>query len=157
VQLALDSDAFDGSCRKQPVCGNIFSFAKELTVNEFLPILIYFLAVVGFAAFSLLAPHIVAPRMKNAIKDMPYESGMDPTGDARRPLDIRFYLVAILFLIFDVELLLIYPYAVAFNAPGGIPKEFRVVNFFVVIFFFVTVGLAYIYARRKGVFRWRNQ
>ncbi len=126
-------------------------------MNEFLPILIYFVAVVGFAAFSLLAPHIVAPRMKNAIKDMPYESGMDPTGDARRPLDIRFYLVAILFLIFDVELLLIYPYAVAFNADGGIGHEFRVVNYVVVLFFFATVGLAYIYARRKGVFRWRNQ
>ncbi len=126
-------------------------------MNEFLPILIYFVAVVGFAAFSLLAPHIVAPRMKNAIKDMPYESGMDPTGDARRPLDIRFYLVAILFLIFDVELLLIYPYAVAFNAEGGIGPEFRVVNYVVVLFFFATVGLAYIYARRKGVFRWRNQ
>lgn len=127
---------------------------KDATVPEYLPILVYFFAVVGFAAFSLLAPHIVAPRMKNTIKDMPYESGMDPTGDARRPLDIRFYLVAILFLIFDVELLLIYPYAVAFN---GIDKGYRLVNYCVVMFFFATVGLAYIYARRKGIFRWRNQ
>jgi NADH-quinone oxidoreductase subunit A len=127
---------------------------NEGIVAEYLPILVFFFAVAGFAAFSLLAPHIVAPRMKNIIKDMPYESGMDPTGDARRPLDIRFYLVGILFLIFDVEVLLIIPFAVAFL---GIEKGYRLVNYSVVMFFFATVGLAYIYARRKGVFRWRNR
>ena len=69
-------------------------------MTEFIPIFLYFLAVLGFAGFSLLAPHLVAPRKKTIVKDMPYESGMDPIGDARKPLDIRFYLIAILFLIF---------------------------------------------------------
>ena len=71
---------------------------------NYLPILIYLIAVIGFAAVSLLAPHIVAPR-KRTVKDMPYESGMDPVGDARKPFDVKFYLIAILFLVFDIELL----------------------------------------------------
>ena len=62
-----------------------------------LPILIYLIAVLGFAAVSLLLPHVVAPRKPTKIKDMPYESGMDPVGDARKPFDIKFYLTAILF------------------------------------------------------------
>jgi NADH-quinone oxidoreductase subunit A len=88
---------------------------------------------------------------------MPYESGMDPTGDARKPLDVRFYLIAILFLVFDVELLLIYPYAVAFNAPDGLGHEYRPVVFGILMLLFATVGLAYIYARKKGIFGWRDQ
>ena len=128
-----------------------------MILSEFLPIFIYMLAILGFAAFSLVAPHVVAPRKKNAIKDMPYESGMDPTGDARKPLDIRFYLIAILFLVFDVELLLIYPYAVAFNAPDGLGHEYRPVVFGILMLLFATVGLAYIYARKRGIFGWRDQ
>ncbi|MFN7706600.1 MAG: NADH-quinone oxidoreductase subunit A, partial [bacterium] len=71
-------------------------------VANYLPILIYLIAVIGFAAVSLLAPHIVAPRKRTRVKDMPYESGMDPVGDARKPFDVKFYLIAILFLVFDI-------------------------------------------------------
>ncbi len=125
-------------------------------MSEYLPIFVYLLAILGFAGFSLIAPHLIAPRKMNAIKGMPYESGMDPTGDARKPLNIRFYLIAILFLVFDVELLLIYPYAVAFNAPDGLGREYRPLVFWILALLFATVGLAYIYARRKGIFAWRN-
>ncbi len=63
---------------------------------NYLPILIYLIAVVGFAAVSLFLPHIVAPRKRTRVKGAPYESGMDPVGDARKPFDIRFSCTSIL-------------------------------------------------------------
>jgi NADH:ubiquinone oxidoreductase subunit 3 (subunit A) len=81
---------------------------------------------------------------------------MDPIGDARQPYDVRFYLVAILFLVFDVELLFLYPWAVsAYVGKGGIPLALRGVVFAVMLVFMATLVIAYIYAWRKGVFRWR--
>jgi NADH:ubiquinone oxidoreductase subunit 3 (subunit A) len=86
---------------------------------------------------------------------MPYESGMDPIGDARQPFDVKFYIVAILFLVFDVELLFLYPWAVAAYSEGGIPVALRGTVFCVMLSFMATLVIAYIYAWRKGVFRWR--
>ena len=120
-----------------------------------LPILIYLIAVIGFAAVSLILPHVVAPKNPTRIKDMPYESGMDPVGDARKPFDIKFYLIAILFLIFDVELIFLYPWAVALLAPEGIPESFRLPVLAVLLVLLATLSLAYVVAYRKGVFDWR--
>ena len=90
------------------------------------------------------------------VKDMPYESGMDPIGDARQRFDVKFYLIAILFLVFDVELLFLYPWAVAaYRDVPLIPEELRPAVFWEVLVFLVTVVVAYVYAWRRGVFRWR--
>jgi len=88
---------------------------------------------------------------------MPYESGMDPIGDARKPFDVKFYLIAILFLVFDVELLFIYPWAVSLLAPDGIPVDFRIAAFGILIVLLATLALAYLVAYRKGVFDWRRK
>jgi NADH-quinone oxidoreductase subunit A len=122
-----------------------------------LPILIYLIAVIGFAAVSLILPHVVAPKRPTRTKDMPYESGMDPVGDARKPFDIKFYLIAILFLVFDIELLFVYPWAVSLLAPDGVPEPFRPVVFGVLVVLLVTLALAYAVAYRKGVFDWRRK
>jgi NADH-quinone oxidoreductase subunit A len=122
-----------------------------------LPILIYLIAVIGFAAVSLILPHVVAPKKPTRVKDMPYESGMDPVGDARKPFDIKFYLIAILFLVFDVELIFIYPWAVSLLAPDGIPISFRLPVLAVLLVLLATLGLAYVVAYRKGVFDWRRK
>ena len=60
-----------------------------------------------------MATQLIGPRRRTPVKLMPYESGMDPIGDARQRFDVKFYLIAILFLVFDVELLFLYPWAVA--------------------------------------------
>ena len=99
---------------------------------------------------------------------MPYESGMDPIHDTRRRFDIRFHLVAIAFLVFDVELLFMYPWAVAAKrATGDEPvRGFdlavtqnmiadRGVVFGVVMFFIALFGVGFLYALKKGIFRWR--
>lgn len=122
-----------------------------------LPILIYLIAVIGFAAVSLILPHVVAPRKPTRVKDMPYESGMDPVGDARKPFDIKFYLIAILFLVFDIELIFLYPWAVALLAPDGIPGPFRLPVLAVLLVLLATLALAYVVAYRKGVFDWRRK
>ncbi|MDR3639417.1 MAG: NADH-quinone oxidoreductase subunit A [Isosphaeraceae bacterium] len=122
---------------------------------------------------------LLGPKRQTVVKQMPYESGMDPIGDARQRFDVRYYLVAIVFLLFDVELLYLYPWAVAqFStsspaavasaplepsappAPGlppvaGIPRVFRVAVFIEILFFIAIVAAAYAFAWRKGVFEWR--
>jgi NADH-quinone oxidoreductase subunit A len=120
------------------------------------PLVVYAIVLVVFVSTTLFLAHIVGPRKKTPVKQMPYESGMDPVGDARQPFNVRFYLVAILFLVFDVELLFLYPWAVtAYAEEGGIPVEFRGTVFGVMLVFVSTLVIAYVYAWRKGVFRWR--
>lgn len=94
---------------------------------------------------------------------MPYESGMDPIHDSRRRFDVRFHLVAIAFLLFDVELLFLYPWAVASRNPNGFPvlaeqagpTFSRALIFGEVLVFLSLLMLGLVYAWRKGVFRWR--
>ena len=126
------------------------------------PILLFVAVLIGFVITNLIIIHIVGPRKKTAVKQMPYESGMDPVGDARQPFDVKFYLVAILFLVFDVELLFLYPWAVSAYLDDplranqiGVPVELRGTVFAVMLVFMATLAIAYIYAWRKGVFRWR--
>ena len=129
----------------------------DFSLSTYYPIFIYFVLVVGFAVTTLLLAHLVGPRHKTPVKQMPYESGMDPIGDARQRFDVKFYLIAILFLVFDVELLFLYPWAATYTADGGsiLPAEFRGIVFWEVLAFLFTVVVAYVYAWRKGVFRWR--
>jgi len=119
-------------------------------------VLLYAGVLVGFVITTLILAHLIGPSKKTAVKQMPYESGMDPVGDARQPFDVKFYLVAILFLVFDVELLFLYPWAVsAYLDEGGVPPELRRTVFCVMLVFMGTLAIAYVYAWRKGVFRWR--
>jgi NADH-quinone oxidoreductase subunit A len=122
---------------------------------EFPPLLVYALVLVGFVLTNIILAHLIGPRKKTPVKQMPYESGMDPISDARQPFDVKFYLVAILFLVFDVELLFLYPWAVSAFAAAGIPLELRDTVYGVMLVFMATLSIAYIYAWRKGVFRWR--
>jgi len=145
--------------------------------TEFTPIFVFILVAI-FTAISMLAlSAVLGPRKTTAVKQMPYESGMDPIGDARQRFDVRYYLVAIVFLLFDVELLFLYPWAVgnyslevppaavaALNnnvasapasPPLGIPAEFRGLVFGEILVFIVVLAAAFAYAWRKGVFEWR--
>jgi NADH-quinone oxidoreductase subunit A len=124
------------------------------------PILIYAVIVAALAFGTLFATHfpIIKPWNPTKVKNMPYESGMDPIGTANMQFDIRFHLIAILFLVFDVELLFLYPWAVLAYADGGSTqwKEvFGNIVFIEILIFLATLGIAYVYAWRKGVFEWR--
>jgi NADH-quinone oxidoreductase subunit A len=123
---------------------------------SYFPIFLYLVAILAFAGLSLILTHVVGPRRKTAVKLMPYESGMDPIGDARQRYDVKYYLIAILFLVFDVELLFLYPWAVVFyRDPQLLPAELHVFVFWEIMVFLATLVVAYVYAWRTGVFRWR--
>ena len=115
-------------------------------------------ALVAFGAVAATHLFPFKPRKPTRIKQMPYESGMDPIGTARMQFDIKFYLIAILFLVFDVELLFLYPWAVTAYAEGADPhgrEAFGRVVFWDIVVVVLTLVVAYAYAWRKGVFKWR--
>lgn len=143
-----------------------------------LPILLFVVCVVGLAILLLVLGNIFSPRRSNAVKQMPYESGMNPFHDARRRFNVRFHLLAIAFLVFDVELLFLYPWAVAarpapaeastaasavaaaseplgIDAAVGETVESRGLVLAGVAVFFALLVVGFVYDLRKGVFRWR--
>ena len=124
-------------------------------LSTYYPIFLFLAVNVAAAAGMLVACHVIGPFKRTPVKQMPYESGMDPIGDARSRFDVKFYLVAIMFLVFDVELLFLYPWAVVAYKDGGIPDVLRGPVFWSVLSFILLLLVAYIYDWRKGVFRWR--
>ena len=144
----------------QPV-QTVAGLESAFTLSDYYPVLIYFGIVVLFAASILVLSRFtfLKPRKDTSVKLMPYESGMDPIGSARIQYDVKFYLIAILFVVFDVELLFLYPWAsIAYtpeNAAPGWREMFGRTVFVEILVFLFTLGIAYIYAWRKGVFKWR--
>ena len=129
---------------------------------EYTPVFLLLIVAFAIGAGMMIASSVLAPSKLTKVKQMPYESGMDPIGDARQRFDVRFYLVAIVFLLFDVELLFLYPWAVAQwsaavsdGATAGIPAEFRGWVFWEIMVFILILAAAFGYAWRKGVFEWR--
>jgi len=128
----------------------------DFNLADYYGLMLFVGVVIGFAAVLLALSHIINPLKTTKVKESPYESGMDPIGDARQKFDVKFYIIAILFLVFDIELLFLYPWAVAAGGDHpAIPGGFGDIVFFEVILFFASLLVAYIYAYRKGVFRWR--
>lgn len=119
---------------------------------EFLPIFLMILLALGLALTLLKAAEYLGPSRPRNIKSSPYESGMDPVGTARERYSVKFYLVAMIFIVFDVEVVFMYPWAVSFQgfleADAGL-GAFAVIFVFILILF---VGL--IYDIKKGGLEW---
>ena len=130
---------------------------------DYYPIFLFLAFLIAFVLATLFASQLfhtlgLKPYKPTPVKLMPYESGMDPVGSARMQFDVKFYLIAILFLVFDVELLFLYPWATSAYAVSAEPGMREVLGrtvFWEVIVFIASLGVGYIYAWRKGVFRWR--
>ena len=117
-------------------------------LREYLPILMFFGVAVAMAIGMIVASLIMARQHPDAEKLSPYECGFEAFGDARRQFDVRFYLVAILFIIFDLEVAFLFPWAVVFL--DSIAAVFYEMLMFIAILFFGVV-----YAWKKGVLHWR--
>ena len=87
-------------------------------MREYVPVLLFLLVAIAFAGGTILASSIIVPQRRNAAKMSSYECGVDPVGSARQRFTIRFYVVAVLFILFDIEAVFLYPWAVAFNHLG---------------------------------------
>jgi NADH-quinone oxidoreductase subunit A len=119
-------------------------------MEGFLPVVIMIGLGVGFAAGSVLLSQFVGPRKPTPEKSAPYECGMPPVGDARERQSVKFYLVAMVFLLFDIEVAFLYPWAIAFRELGR-------VGYAQVVTFFSLLVTGYIYVWRKGAFDWSGE
>lgn len=117
---------------------------------------ILFVLAAVFAVFNVVLSSIVGPKRRGKVKEGPYESGVDPIGTTRQRFNVRFYLVAMIFLVFDVEVLFFIPWVTVFPhyRQLGMGASMLGVLFATVIVFTAVVLLAYVYAWAKGVFKW---
>ena len=121
---------------------------------DYLPILLMFIVAAGFAVGNVLLSQIVGQRKRTKTKLMPYECGKDPVGSARERFSVKFYVVAMLFILFDIEVIFLVPWAVVFKTLAGQSDAMR---WFVYLEMMVFVGLllvGYIYVVKKGAFDW---
>jgi NADH-quinone oxidoreductase subunit A len=128
---------------------------------EYAPIGIMFLVAFGFGLSQLLVTQLIGPRKRTATKLMPYECGKDPIGGARDRFSIKFYTVAVIFLLFDIEVLFIIPFAVAFKSllaeQQASPIAYGTIAFLEIMVFVATLVIGYIYVWKKGTFDWGLQ
>jgi len=121
-------------------------------MHDFVPLLIMFLVAAGLSLTFLKLAEVLGPKRPSAVKSSAYESGMDPVGTARDRYSVKFYLVAMIFIIFDVEIVFMYPWAVSFSefvAAGAGPGSLLVITVFTVI---LLIGL--LYDVKKGGLDW---
>jgi NADH-quinone oxidoreductase subunit A len=123
-------------------------------MKEYIPILIVFIFVAGFAVTNIVLSHVVGRRKDTRAKLMPYECGMDPVGSARQRFSVKFYLIAMLFILFDIEAVFLLPWAVVFKKLSDtISRPFV---FFEMMIFVAVLLVGYIYVWKKGLFEWNR-
>lgn len=121
---------------------------------QYLPVLLLLLFVTGFAAVTLLISVLLGQRgRRTAVKDIPYECGMLPQAEGGTRLSVKFYLVAILFVLFDIEVVFLYPWAVVYRE---MLAENATLIFGSMVSFLGVLFVGYLYALRKGAFDWRS-
>ena len=113
----------------------------------YFPVLVQVIVAMALAAGLLGVSFLLGKRVKNRVKDMPYESGIVPTGDARQRLSVKFYLVAMLFILFDIEAIFLYPWVVVY-------RELKMVAFVEMLVFVVLILSGFFYIWKKGALDW---
>ena len=129
-------------------------------MKEYIPILIVFIFVAGFAVTNLVLSHVVGKRKNTRAKLMPYECGMDPVGSAHQRFSVKFYLIAMLFILFDIEAVFLLPWAVVFKTMIGAltlnGQPARSFVFFEMMIFIAVLLVGYVYVWKKGLFEWNR-
>jgi NADH-quinone oxidoreductase subunit A len=116
---------------------------------DYFPLLLQALVAGGFVVFTLFVTHILMPRLKSKKKDDNFECGIEVQGNARFPVSIRYFLTAILFVLFDVEVIFFYPYAVNFN-------KLELEGLLAVIMFVAFFLIGFFYVFKKGALEWEK-
>ena len=120
---------------------------ESFVPSQYLPILIFIFIAMAFGGVSILAGYLVRPSRPYASKLKPYESGMDPFTDARIPFPSRYYIIAMLFVIFDIEAVFLYPWAVVY-------KKIGLYGLIEMVLFIAILFVGYFYAWKKGALEW---
>lgn len=116
-------------------------------MRAYIPVLLFLLIAIVFAGSTILMSTLIVPRRRNAIKMSAYECGVEPVGDARSRFSVKFYLVAVLFILFDIEAVFLYPWAVSFNALG-------LYGLIEMVLFIVILLVGYLYLLKKRALEW---
>lgn len=123
------------------------SVTLESTPIDYIPILIQFAVAVGFGVFAIISTHLLGPKVRTEHKLEAFESGVPAVGNARQPFSIKYFLVAILFVIFDIEVIFMYPWAVNF-------REFGMQGLLEMFVFMGLLLLGFIYVVKKKALDW---
>ena len=123
------------------------------SLSDYLPIALMFVVAAGFAVGNVLLSQLVGQHKATRTKTMPYECGKDPVGSARERFSVKFYLVAMIFILFDIELIFLLPWAVVFNS---FVRDFKLggLIYFEMMTFVVLLLVGYVYILKKGLFEW---
>jgi NADH-quinone oxidoreductase subunit A len=116
----------------------------------YFPVLVQAIVAMALAAGLLSVSFLLGKRVRNRVKDMPYESGIVPTGDARQRFSVRFYLVAMLFILFDIEAIFLYPWVVVY-------RELKMVAFVEMLIFVILILSGFFYIWKKGALDWSGE
>jgi NADH-quinone oxidoreductase subunit A len=120
---------------------------ETTNLTDYLPIALMFAFAAGFVVVTMVATHTLGPKRKSKTKLEAFECGVESQGNARVPFNIKYFLVAILFVLFDVEVIFMYPWAVNF-------KELGVAGLAEMIVFIVLLMVGFFYIKKKGAFKW---
>jgi NADH-quinone oxidoreductase subunit A len=125
-------------------------------MREYFPILMIFIFVLGFAVTNIALSHFIGRRINTRAKLIPYECGMDPVGSAHQRFSVKFYLVAMLFILFDIEAIFLVPWATVFRQMITVWNWPRSFAFIEMILFIAVLLVGYIYVWKKGLFEWNR-
>ncbi len=120
-------------------------------ILDYIPIILVLIVSAIFAIIVVFSSQIFGPSRSNKIKTMSYESGKDPVGSTHERISIKYYLVAMLFIIFDIEVIYVYPWAVQFKS---LYSEFGIFAFVPMFIFLVVLELGFLYIFMKGGLKW---
>lgn len=122
---------------------------EEASLAQYLPIALMFLVAVGFVGLTMVGTHFLGPNRKTQVKQESFECGIEPKGNARAPFNIKYFLVAILFVLFDVEVIFMYPWAVNF-------RDFGLFGFLEMLAFIGILLVGFFYIIKKGALKWED-
>ncbi|MFZ9181340.1 MAG: NADH-quinone oxidoreductase subunit A [Rickettsiales bacterium] len=127
----------------------IFNFADPSMVSaQYFPVLVFLIIAIGLSIIIILIPFIINKMRPNAEKNSPYECGFEGEGPVRNEFKVQFYLVAILFIIFDLEVAFLFPWAVAL-------REIGVVGFWSMMVFLTLLTIGFVYEWKRGALEWK--
>ena len=121
---------------------------------DYLPILLMFIVAGGFAVGNVLLSTLVGQRKRTKTKLMPYECGKDPVGSARERFSVKFYMIAMIFILFDIEVIFLVPWAAVYKALAAQSGAMRSFVYLEMMVFIGLLFVGYIYVVKKGAFDW---
>jgi NADH-quinone oxidoreductase subunit A len=141
-----------GSSFDRALTGRYYTSATNMTSNyldNYGPLLLMFILAAGLSGVLLVLSNLVGRHTPSREKDQPYECGITPTGDARAPVSVHFYMVGLIFILFDIEAIFLYPWALIYG-------ELKVFGFVEMLLYIIILFAGYIYLWKKGALDWSH-